>query len=129
VNPFLEGVGQDVTQTPPPKAAGRVRGDTEGLYGGTQRGTSCDAAKLVAFLQAHPEKGVAWAGVLKLTLQQIPSFVSQLTPVILRADTRVTNHGFEDGRVTPFPLSFRRVLPCSSTIREYLLSSASAATR
>ena len=100
VNPFLEGVGQDVTQTPPPKAAGQVRGDTEGLYGGTRRGTNCDAAKLVAFLQTHPEKGAAWAGVLKLTLQQIPSFVSQLTPLILRADTRVTNHGFEDGRVT-----------------------------
>jgi TIR domain len=102
VNPFLEGVGQDVTQTPPPKAAGQVRGDTEGLYGGTRRGTSCDAAKLVAFLQTHPEKGAAWAGVLKLTLQQIPPFVSQLTPLILRADTRVTNHGFEDGRVTSF---------------------------
>jgi hypothetical protein len=103
VNPFLEGVGQDVTQTPPPKAAGQVRGDTEGLYGGTRRGTSCDVAKLVAFLQSHPEKGAAWAGVLKLTLQQIPSFVSQLTPLILRADTRVTNHGFEDGHVTSFP--------------------------
>ena len=102
VNPFLEGVGQDVTQPPPPKAAGQVRGDTEGLYGGTRRGTSCDVAKLVAFLQNHPEKGAAWAGVLKLTLQEIPSFVSQLTPLILRADTRVTNHGFEDGRVTSF---------------------------
>jgi hypothetical protein len=28
--------------------------------------------------------------------------VAQLTPLILRADTRVTNHGFEDGRVTSF---------------------------
>jgi hypothetical protein len=103
VNPFLVGVGQDVTQTPPPNAAGPVRGDTAGLYGGTRRGTSCDAAKLVAFLQTHPDKGAAWAGVLKLTLQQIPSFVAQLTPLILRADTRVTNHGFVDGHVTSFP--------------------------
>jgi hypothetical protein len=102
VNPFLEGIGQDVPQPPPPKTSGPVRGDTAGLYGGTRRGTSCDAAKLVAFLQTHPEKGAAWAGVLKLTLQQIPSFVSHLTPLILRADTRVTNHGFEDGRVTSF---------------------------
>jgi hypothetical protein len=102
-NPFLEGVGQDVTQPPPPNAAGPVRGDTAGLYGGTRRGTSCDAAKLVAFLQTHPDKGAAWAGVLKLTLQQIPSFVSELTPLILRADTRVTNHGFKDGHVTSFP--------------------------
>jgi hypothetical protein len=102
-NPFLEGVGQDVAQPPPPNAAGPVRGDTAGLYGGTRRGTSCDAAKLVAFLQTHPDKGVAWAGVLKLTHQQIPSFVSELTPLILRADTRVTNHGFKDGHVTSFP--------------------------
>jgi hypothetical protein len=102
-NPFLEGVGQDVTQPPPPKAAGPVRGDTAGLYGGTRRGTSCDAAKLVAFLQTHPDKGAAWAGVLKLSLQQIPSSVAQLTPLILRADTRVTNHGFKDGHVTSFP--------------------------
>jgi Domain of unknown function (DUF6777)/TIR domain len=102
-NPFLEGVGEDVTQPPPPKAAGPVRGDTAGLYGGTRRGTSCDAAKLVAFLQTHPDKGAAWAGVLKLSIQQIPSFVAQLTPLILRADTRVTNHGFKDGRVTSFP--------------------------
>jgi Domain of unknown function (DUF6777)/TIR domain len=103
VNPFLEGVGQDVTQPPPPNAAGPVRGDTAGLYGGTRRGTSCDAAKLVAFLQTHPDKGSAWAGVLKLSLQQIPPFVAQLTPLILRADTRVTNHGFKDGHVTSFP--------------------------
>ena len=102
-NPFLEGVGQDVAQPPPPNAAGPVRGDTAGLYGGTRRGTSCDAAKLVAFLQTHPDKGAAWADVTKLTLQQIPSFVAQLTPLILRADTRVTNHGFVDGRVTSFP--------------------------
>ena len=102
-NPFLEGVGQDVAQPPPPNAAGPVRGDTAGLYGGTRRGTSCDAAKLVAFLQTHPEKGAAWADVLKLSIQQIPSFVAQLTPLILRADTRVTNHGFVDGRVTSFP--------------------------
>jgi TIR domain len=107
VNPFLEGVGQDVPQTRPPNAAGPVTGDTEGLYGGTRRGTSCDTAKLVAFLQAHPDKGAAWAGVLKLTLQQIPSFVAELTPLILRADTRVTNHGFKNGKVTSFPSIFQ----------------------
>jgi hypothetical protein len=102
VNAFLEGVGQDVAQTPPPNAAGPVPGDTKGLYGGTRRATSCDAAKLVGFLQTHPDKGGAWAGVLKLTVQQIPSFVAQLTPLILRADTRVTNHGFVGGHATSF---------------------------
>jgi hypothetical protein len=102
VNPFLEGVGQDVPQPPPPKTAGPVRGDTSGLYGGTRRGAICDPAKLVAFLETHPDKGAAWAGVLKLNLQQIPSFVARLTPLILRADTRVTNHGFVDGHVTSF---------------------------
>jgi Domain of unknown function (DUF6777)/TIR domain len=102
VNPFLVGVEPDAPETRKPKAAGAVKGDVPGLYGGTRRKTSCDAARLVAFLQTHPDKGAAWAGALGMSLDQVPSFVTQLTPVILRADTRVTNHGFVDGHVTTF---------------------------
>jgi TIR domain len=101
-NPFLEGLEPDVPQTRKPKAAGAVKGDTPGLYGGTQRKTSCDAARLVAFLETHPDKGAAWAGVLGMSLDQVRAFVTQLTPVILRADTRVTNHGFVGGHATTF---------------------------
>jgi hypothetical protein len=101
-NPFLEGVEPDVPETRKPKAAGAVKGDTPGLYGGTQRKTSCDAARLVAFLETHPDKGAAWAGVLGMSLDQVRAFVTQLTPVILRADTRVTNPGFVGDHATTF---------------------------
>jgi hypothetical protein len=33
---------------------------------------------------------------------QTESFLRSLTPLTLRTDTAVTNHGFEDGRATPF---------------------------
>jgi Domain of unknown function (DUF6777)/TIR domain len=102
VNPFLPAAGQDATETPPAEARGTVRGDTPGLFGGTRRGTSCDAARLVDFLQAHADKGAAWAHVLDMPAAEIPSFVAQLTPVVLRADTRVTNHGFVNGHATTF---------------------------
>jgi TIR domain len=100
---FTEGVPD--AETPPPrkpKAAGAVTGDTRGLYGGTTNKTSCDAVRLVDFLQTHPDKGAAWASVLGMSVDQIPSFVAQLTPVILRADTRVTNHGFVRDHATTF---------------------------
>jgi len=102
VNPFLEGVEPDAPVTRKPKATGAVKGDIPGLYGGTRRKTSCDAARLVDFLQTHPDKGAAWAGAVGMSLDQVPSFVAQLTPVILRADTRVTNHGFVGGHATTF---------------------------
>src|SRR6202035_2393805 len=35
-----------------------------------------------------------------LTTAQIPDYVKELTPVILREDTRVTNHGFLNGGPT-----------------------------
>jgi hypothetical protein len=100
---FLTGVEPETPPPRKPKAAGAVAGNTEGLYGGTRRKTSCDAARLVEFLRTNPDKGAAWAGVLGMTVDQIPSFMAQLTPVILRVDTRVTNHGFVRDHATTFP--------------------------
>jgi hypothetical protein len=100
---FTEGVPD--AETPPPrkpKAAGAVTGETRGLYGGTTSKTSCDAVRLVDFLRTHPDKGAAWASVVGMSVDQIPFFVAQLTPVILRADTRVTNHGFVRDHATTF---------------------------
>ena len=37
------------------------------------------------------------------TASEIPAFVDDLTPVLLRADTRVTNHGFVDGTANQIP--------------------------
>lgn len=74
-----------------------IDGDTAGLYGGTLDSSSCDPDQLVTFLGERPELGEAWAGVHGITPEEIPEFVSGLTPVNLAADTRVLNHGFTDG--------------------------------
>lgn len=77
-----------------------VTGDASALYGGSLNEKVCDRAKLIAFLQAHPDKAAAWAGVLGIPTGDIATYIGALTPVQLRADTRVTNHGFKDGHAT-----------------------------
>jgi hypothetical protein len=78
-----------------------VTGDTPGLYGGT-RGDTCDKQAIGTYLKAEPDKATAWTAALGLRPDQIESFLESLTPVTLRTDTAVTNHGFEDGLPTPF---------------------------
>ena len=127
-NPFMEGVdtappGQllgapvsddsNATTTPPPAPAPAVtvalgasntfEGDTPGLYGGTKDAAACDATKMAAFLDENPDKAAAWAGVLGIDVDDITGYISLLTATVLRADTAVTNHGFEDGRATTVP--------------------------
>ncbi|MCB0900412.1 MAG: hypothetical protein KDC40_16485, partial [Actinobacteria bacterium] len=80
---------------------GSVAGSAPGLYGGTRDAGSCDPDKLIAFLQAEPEKAAAWAGVHGIEPSAIATYVRSLTPVVLRRDTRVLNHGYRNGRATP----------------------------
>ncbi|MDP4013122.1 MAG: DUF6777 domain-containing protein [Candidatus Nanopelagicales bacterium] len=80
-----------------------VPGGHAGLYGGTMKVSTCDAKKLVSFLEAHPDKAAAWAEVQGISVDEIRSFVDRLTPLILRSDTLVTNHGYVDGRATTVP--------------------------
>ncbi len=75
-------------------------GAEPGLYGGTRDQSSCDRGQLVAFLEDNPDKASAWAGVVNISPSDIPDYVDGLTPVQLRADTRVTNHGFRNGSAT-----------------------------
>jgi hypothetical protein len=89
----------DVTGTP--AGVPSVRGTAPGLYGGTQDQTACDAAAMVAYLEANPTKAAAWAEAIGIQPGQIRTYVDGLTPVLLQADTRVTNHGFRDDRPTP----------------------------
>ena len=86
--------------TPPAGIHGSYTGSTPGLYGGTMNKASCNATQMVTFLKANPDKAAAWAGVFNIPTDQIETFVSRLTPMILRADTAVTNHGFRDGHAT-----------------------------
>jgi hypothetical protein len=77
-----------------------VAGDQPGLYGGSNELGVCDKEKLITFLEQNPAKRAAFAGVLGIS--DVRKYVESLSPVILTADTRVTNHGFENGRATPF---------------------------
>jgi len=103
-NPFMPSVGTDEPDvTPPPDTAGTFPADTPGLYGGTMREGSCDADALVRFLEANPDKAAAFASVLGIQVADIRSYVATLTPVVLRTDTAVTNHGYANGRATTIP--------------------------
>lgn len=90
----------DTPAATPTTSVRTANGDLPGLYGGTRDMTTCDPELLITFLAENPDKGRAWAGVHGITPEQIPDYVRALTPVLLRTDTRVTNHGFKDGRAT-----------------------------
>ena len=112
-DPFTEPVADEPTANistyataPPPPAegvaeVGSVDGGETGLYGGTLGEASCDAEQLVAFLESEPDKAAAFAGVLDIDPDEIADYIDGLTALLLPADTRVTNHGFEDGEAYP----------------------------
>ncbi len=115
------------TQPPPtlqPHANGTVvtqplPGDRDGLYGGTLNNAECDRDKMISFLGAHPAQAGAfvealntdptlyWSGGRPLTAADIPSYLRELTPVVLRLDTRVTNHGFDGTHPTTLQSVFQ----------------------
>jgi uncharacterized protein DUF6777 len=106
-NPFTPAVGKDEGDVKPPSAAvssggpSSYAGSLPGLYGGTRNYATCNAEKLIVFLERNPSKARAWADTLAISTSSIRSYVSDLTPVTLRTDTRVTNHGFVGGRANP----------------------------
>jgi hypothetical protein len=113
-NPFSPPVGQDSSNVTPVQQGGITTqpGGQPGLYGGTMQQGTCDRTQLVTFLQQNPDKGRAWAATLGITTDQISTYVQRLTPVILRSDTRVTNHGFKNGQAT----SFQTVLQAGTAV-------------
>lgn len=103
-NPFMPSVGIDQPNVQRvSKAGGSYPGNTPGLFGGTNRQSVCDRGQLSRFLQTHPDKGAGWAGVLGIRTSDIASYVDGLTPVIVRSDTMVTNHGWSGSAVTSYP--------------------------
>ena len=94
---------EETEETEEPGAGGgSVEGSAPGLYGGTQNQQSCDPDQLVSFLESDPVKAEAWAAVPDIEVDEIGDYVAGLTPVLLRRDTRVLNHGFVDGRANPY---------------------------
>jgi hypothetical protein len=102
-DPYSPMSGVDQVHVVSQTQGGTKGGDTPGLYGGTRQASACDKARLVAFLRANPEKAQAWAGVQGIPVEQIPSFVERMTPVLLRSDTLVINHGYRNGEATTAP--------------------------
>jgi hypothetical protein len=96
----LPSVPLPTTTAPLPSgqvAVQQVAGNQPGLYGGTRNNAACDKERMITFLESHPDKAAAWAGVQGIPATEIRSFISSLTSVILTRDTRVTNHGFRNG--------------------------------
>lgn len=85
-------------------SARRASGDEPGLYGGSLDQQTCEVEDLIEFLidDDNADKAEAWAGVQGIDVDEIEDFIRGLTPVRLRFDTRVTNHGFTDGEADPF---------------------------
>ena len=85
-------------------------GSAPGLYGGSGSTTVCDPVSQAQFLAANPDKAAAWVAALTadssvrlpdgsaLELATVPAYIASLTPILLTQDTRVTNHGFRDGK-------------------------------
>jgi hypothetical protein len=100
LDPTMTSPGPDPAGVPPadPNATRTVYGDTDGLFGGTRNESTCDGQGLINYLQQQPAKAAAWASVPKISVDQIPAYIQQLTPVRLRSDTRVLDHGYVNGQ-------------------------------
>ncbi|MGW0708453.1 DUF6777 domain-containing protein [Streptomyces sp. NPDC002643] len=90
------------TRSEPSNVTRAVRGSAPGLYGGTRDVSGCDVEKQIRFLRATPAKNEAFAAVLGIKPSDVPARLRSYTPVQLRLDTRVTNHGYRDGAATEY---------------------------
>ncbi|MFJ6102088.1 DUF6777 domain-containing protein [Streptomyces sp. NPDC092359] len=119
-DPFTRSTARAGTGSAPPaslpprtsSATPEVSGSTPGLYGGTQSVASCDVEQQVRYLSADPAKSAAFASVVGVPAGDVPSYLRSLTPLQLRADTRVTNHGFLNGSAT----SYQAVLQAGTAV-------------
>ncbi|MFD4547786.1 DUF6777 domain-containing protein [Streptomyces sp. NPDC058466] len=112
-DPFTDStaIAPRVTRTPQSMSTGGISdaegvrslsGATPGLYGGTRNAGSCDVERQTRFLTEDPRKARAFAQASGISQASVPDFLRGLTSVVLRADTRVTDHGFHDRQATSF---------------------------
>ncbi|MFW6689478.1 DUF6777 domain-containing protein [Streptomyces sp. MAR4 CNX-425] len=80
----------------------QVSGATAGLYAGVRNVASCDVDKQIELLDRDEEKVTAFAGALGVEEAGLPDYLRGLTSVLLRADTRLTGHGFADGEARAY---------------------------
>jgi hypothetical protein len=101
-HPTTVPFGTDAPQVAAVAATGPQAGDTTGLYAATTP-PACTTADFLHQLQADPAKQAAFGGVFGLGASDVPAFVDSLAPVVLRANTSVTDHPYVDGTFTPQP--------------------------
>ncbi|MEU9187175.1 DUF6777 domain-containing protein [Streptomyces sp. NPDC048484] len=122
-DPFTESTARDGSATPvtpsptdtgseSANATRGVDGAAPGLYGGTRDVAGCDVEKQISALGQAPDKNRAFASVLDLQPSSVPAYLRALTPVQLRMDTRVTNHGYRDGE----PTGYQAVLQAGTAV-------------
>lgn len=109
-DPFTASTVRNAVRPPAPERDPRetaeqvreVTGSTPGLYGGTRSVGSCDVERQAAFLGADQGKTRAFAEAAGIPESNVAGWLRGLTPVVLRADVRVTNHGYREGRANAF---------------------------
>lgn len=79
-----------------------VPATTPGLYGGTGDLQTCDLDALTDFLTEQTNKANAFSQVITIPSSDLNQWINTLTPVILRQDTLVTNHGYTNGQANPY---------------------------
>ncbi|MEU9212664.1 DUF6777 domain-containing protein [Streptomyces sp. NPDC048415] len=79
-------------------------GGATGEFGGSTKPGTCALAQLKKFLTApeNSAKAREWARVLHIEPDRISGYIDQLTPVVLRHDTLVTNHEYKHAKAVPF---------------------------
>lgn len=118
-SPWMESISTADVPSAVPSSATVLTGDADtaqtlsgaeiGLYGGTPNSPVCDREKMDLFLGENPDKAEAFRQVTHA--EDIGDFLGGLSPVVLTADTRVTNHGFDNGVTT-----FQSVLQKGTTV-------------
>ncbi|MFD8924663.1 DUF6777 domain-containing protein [Streptomyces mirabilis] len=97
--------GSDGSGSPAPEpSTAPGTGPGTGVWGGTTKPGTCAVAKLKKFLTdpKNSAKAQEWARVLHISTDQIPGYIDQLTPVVLRHDTLVTNHDYKNGKAVSY---------------------------
>jgi hypothetical protein len=107
------------TEQPLPKGeggrGGRPRllaGDAAGLYASLPPRTGCDARAQARLLSADRPRAAAFARAAGTPEAGLARWLADLTPVVLRADTVVTAHGYAKGAAT----TYRAVLQSGTAV-------------
>lgn len=79
-----------------------VTGTSPRVYAGAAGQQPCDKRAIWDDLRSNDQARAAWAGVLGINQSQVEAYINGSAAVILRSDTRVTNHTLSGGRANPF---------------------------